>query len=545
MSNPLSNEVASKMSAPPDISQGQSWYEYLKSSIQDFFNWILNWSFASKVAWAVFGVLILIVAVFWTLLWNQNNVPWIDSLSVERFETVALVLIIPLMVYRLVGAWTTGVESQQPDIRAAWDRGMKDLKNAGISVESVPIYLVVGSSGQRLERRIMEGLESNFLVSPDGLDNYPIHWYADRNAIYLYCTDCSWTNEIADRIDNLGALHPGIDLERPADQRGGKAFSKNSLEMRMRPKSRAQGNATVDLDDYDDMQNYESVSEESFEASIGTLRSDSVHIDQSATTILTAEESMHQLQRLSYVCRLIQSVRDPLCPINGILTLSPFLILERSRAEVEQYHRAMRADLLTIQQTLMLKAPVIAMFFGMEKLRGFQELTRRIGKKGAEARRFGMGFELRAAATVTELQQYSLHVTGVFEDWIYKLFCDKDALTHPGNNLLYELLSTIRTRLKSHLSNFLSLGFGHDSKDKNQDDLIRFGGCYFASTGTKPDERAFLRAVFAKLESLQEEVEWTSVAIKRQSKFSFSIIIAGTLILASVVAMGAMLYFNR
>lgn len=541
MPDVLGTDPTPKLSAAPSVKDGQGWYAQAKEYVQQGIAWLKSWTFAAKVAWLVFFVLAGIVALFWTMLWNRNNVPWVDSLSAERYETLALVFLIPLMVYRMVSVWTTGVESHQPDIRSAWDRALKELKRAGIPIDATPIYLVVGSSGQRLERRMMSGLNKTFLVKPESLDNHPLHVYANRNAIYLFCSDCSWTNEIADRLESAGV--------RPVAPGGGEhsRLAQHSAESVSLGHSRSFTGATVELTDFDQMPNMEEMPPESFAHSpTGTLRSDpgAAGIEDS-TAMMTADESARQLQRLSYVCRLIQSVREPLCPINGVVVLSPFQILERSDAETEQYHRAVRGDLLTIQQTLMLKAPVVSLFVGLEKVRGFQELVRRIGQKGAETRRFGKGYELRAAATVGEMQRYSQHLTGVFEDWIYRLFCAEDALSRPGNTLLYELLSTIRTRLKTHLASILSLGFGHDAKTGDNDDMIRFAGCYFASTGERNDEQAFYQAVFAKLESMQEEVEWTGAAVKRQSSLALSVSLAIGVMCLSVLGLGAMFYLHQ
>lgn len=525
----MSVDVPPQLQSTPSTSQVGSWYSKFKDSIWGFFRWLFDWTFAAKVAWVVFLLLLVIVCVFWMVLWNRNNVPWFDSLAAERYETVALVLIIPFLVYRMVGSWTKGVESSQPDIKSAWDRATKDLAAAGISISETPIYLVVGSNGGRLEQSMMDGLDRSFSVRPEGSDSLPLHVYADQNAIYVYCTDCAWTSEIARRLE-IGAVmrinpEPKVEsvAQTTADQPGMASIGFDEL-MRLEEQAARTPGGSFDSIDF----------------SVGRAA-----MTETVSTVMAADETANQLKRLNYICRVIQSVRDPLCPINGILVLSPFKILERSNAEVEQFHRAIRADLLTIQQSVMLKAPVVAMFYGLERMRGFQELARRIGKQGTETRRFGMGFELRASATVTELQQYAVHLTGVFEDWIYKLFCAEDALTHPGNNLLYELLSTIRTRLKTHIANILSLGFGHDPRDARPDDTIRFGGCYFAATGNRPDSKAFFKAAFAKLESTQEEVEWTATALRRQRTFSRSIMLAVTILIAAAIALLVMFYQTR
>jgi hypothetical protein len=41
-----------------------------------------------------------------------------------------------------------------------------------------------------------------------------------------------------------------------------------------------------------------------------------------------------------------------------------------------------------------------------------------------------------------------------------------------------------------------------------------FSGCYFAATGETEDRQAFVRSVFDKLPSEQEELEWTDEALE-------------------------------
>ncbi len=45
-----------------------------------------------------------------------------------------------------------------------------------------------------------------------------------------------------------------------------------------------------------------------------------------------------------------------------------------------------------------------------------------------------------------------------------------------------------------------------------------FSGCYFGATGETEDRQAFVRSVFDKLPSEQEELEWTDQALEQDAR---------------------------
>jgi hypothetical protein len=229
---------------------------------------------------------------------------------------------------------------------------------------------------------------------------------------------------------------------------------------------------------------------------------------------VSAQQSLQQTQRLQYVCRLLSLARQPLCPVNGMLTLLPFEAVQAAPTDVQKLQRAVKSDLTTIQRELQLRSPVSALVIGLEDERGFRELVRRVGRDRAAAQRFGRRFEVRALATPDELRALSAHVCGAFEDWIYTLFREHGSLSRPGNTRLYSLLCKVRCTLKPRLSGVLGEGFGYDARFMSDDDRIPFSGCYFAATGATPDRQAFVRGVIDKLIDEQEQVEWTGQALR-------------------------------
>jgi hypothetical protein len=231
---------------------------------------------------------------------------------------------------------------------------------------------------------------------------------------------------------------------------------------------------------------------------------------------LTSQESSQQLQRLEHLCGLLRRQRHPVCPANGILVLLPFEMLKAADQDVAELERAVAADLATIYRELQLRCPVSAVVVGMDQEKGFRELIRRIGREDVARQRFGQRFDVRTQATGEELRKFTSHVCGTFEDWVYTMFRDEQALAHPGNTSLYAMLCKVRRTMKNRLGSVLGNGFGHDRQSGNIP--VLFSGCYFAATGPKSDRQAFVAGLLSKLYDEQEEIEWTDDAMREDDR---------------------------
>jgi hypothetical protein len=191
-------------------------------------------------------------------------------------------------------------------------------------------------------------------------------------------------------------------------------------------------------------------------------------------------------------------------------------MLKAGDQDVEELERAISADLSTIYRELQLRCPVTAVIVGMDQEKGFRELIRRIGHQDAAKQRFGQRFDVRIPATTDELRRFTTHVCGTFEDWVYTLFREEQALSHPGNTALYALLCKVRRTLKTRLGDVLGKGFGYDRQSGTIP--LLFSGCYFAATGPKADRQAFVRGLLSKLYDEQEDIEWTRDALQEDHR---------------------------
>ncbi len=146
------------------------------------------------------------------------------------------------------------------------------------------------------------------------------------------------------------------------------------------------------------------------------------NVPEKRVTKLPQHDAGDLERRLEYVCRLVRRIRQPLCPINGIVTLLPFNLIHRSVPEAIELQRAVQRDLATLQKRLMVRCPVTALVIGLEEEGGFQELVRRVGRDRALNQRFGKGFLLANPPIDERLEAVCAHACGAFEEWVYALF---------------------------------------------------------------------------------------------------------------------------
>ena len=527
---------------PPDIPQSEGGVlELLRDAAAlpgRFAKWLGNkvtsLSFAAWVGWFVFLSLVAMVTIFWFVLKHDGDVPWQQTLTVERIVVVVLVLLIPLVTYKVVLNWTEAVTSEFPDIQNAWDRGLAALREQNLSLNDHPLFLIVGAVDLRKERSLMAAANLQFLVEAAPTGPAPLHFWASSEAIYVVLSDASYLSAVSRLVENQTPGDAGLSTGSAAQQTSNvDQFAKRTLDVSsFHNQKDAAREASMDqfakqtLDVSTFLSQRERAEEMRLQsapklADGPTLKPGSLARDSEKRDVrLSAQEASDQTSRIQYVCQLIRKSRYPFCPINGVMVLVPFKVLSLSEDAVSEVQRAVKFDLTSLRETLALKAPTVALFTGLDQEPGFRELVRRVGSVGAARQRFGQGMDVRCRPTSRELEALSAHACGAFEDWVYTLFREDGALTRPGNTLLHSLLCTVRSKLKTPITSLLSNGFGSTTEDTDAE--MPFAGCYFAATGDSEDQRAFVRGVFDKLADVQEDLEWTSTATKNSNSSTVS-----------------------
>jgi hypothetical protein len=224
-------------------------------------------------------------------------------------------------------------------------------------------------------------------------------------------------------------------------------------------------------------------------------------------------------------------------------------MIQRSESAGRALKFAVKNDVDTLVEALRLRCPVAALVGEMETEPGFQELVRRVGVSVAQKQRFGKGFNVWNLPIAEQLEAVSTHACGAFEDYTYKLFREPGSLQKVRNRQLYALLCKVRHRLRSRLEDILVNAYGFDPEKRTEPppEKLLFGGCYFAATGERDDQQAFVRSVLVdKLLAEESELDWTEAALEEDDRYHRWARVALTiafLAAIAIVAMAALNYF--
>ncbi len=482
---------------------------------------LLSITLPARVAILVAIFLVICVIAAYAVFYNTpNRTSWDYWVSPLRLTIITLLVVaIPLVVYQTLKLWLQGEVSQFPDIDYAWQAGLAELAKHGLNLLETPLFLVVGSAGIAQEKALFEASRLGLRLQQVPQGKAALHWYASPDGIYLVLTEAGCLSALASLarcIAEEAQAAPEAGAARAADPtRGtivgaGPARAEPSLAVSAvsapipaaaRPALAADIRGTLMI-------------------GAASMATDQAFAPAAAKALaITPADAAAEERRMEYVCRLVRRNRRPLCPINGILTLLPYGLIERDPLEATEVQRALRRDMMALRQTLQIRCPVTALVVGLEVESGFRELVRRVGRERAAAQRFGKGFSLANPPTAERLEALCAHACGAYEDWVYTLFREKGALSRPGNTKLYGLLCKIRRNLQGRLARILVLGLGRDPEQDPRLEPLLFGGCYFAATGESEDRQAFVKGVFDKLPEQQEELQWTDLALGEDERY--------------------------
>lgn len=439
---------------------------------------------------------------------------WAYLKSATFYITLPLCFVIPVVVFFWLRLWLEGDVSRFPDIDEAWNEGMAALQEQSLDIGSIPLFLVLGLPDEKICKSVFAASGMDFMVRDIPQGRPPLRWHADENGIYLVCLEASRLSKLhtfggAPSGAAAGQSEIRATMQPAGDIRGTMVAGGGSV--------RDSGAPAADYDDAPDTS----------AALRGTLvpgaaadgGSSSGQAPSSGSSMLSRQESEEQTERLEYVCELLSRARAPVCPLNGVMVAVPLRSVQ-SVMVAKDIPGAARSDLDTIRDVTKLRAPVTVMVAGMEAESGFCELVRRVGTTKAKANRFGKGFNVWNPPTEENMDAFSSHASGAFEDWVYSLFKERDGLSKPGNAKLYTLLCKIRSQLRARLRSVLLHGFSFSRGDKKKDEFpLLFNGCYFAATGDTPDRQAFVKNVFEKMSDLEEELEWMPEAVREDDRY--------------------------
>jgi len=514
-------------------------------------------SLPARVAWlmALFLVVCVVISLF-AYARRQHSPPVNVLLNNKNYAVVVtvLVILIPIVVYHVLRMWLEGNVSPFEDIDRAWKAGLAELDRQGFDLSQIPMFMIIGSAGEMQEKAIFDASRMSLSLREIPQGPAALHWYANPDAVFLALTNVGCLSRLA----TLGKQAPEETRSRPepasapssgASLRGtiiagGDESPAERPPAPLRESGEMVAPSVGRAPDIRGTMMASSAAGPSERADAGAAGPGA----EMRPITLPSGEASEQEQRLQYLCQLIRRARQPTCPINGIISLLSFGLIQRGPREGRELQQTLKRDLQTIHRVFQIRCPVTAVVAGMEEESGFRELVRRVGRDRAGAQRFGKGFSLSNPPIPERLEALCAHACGSFEDWVYTLFREKGSLSKPGNTKLYSLLCKIRHDVQTRLGNILVAGCSSDPDQDANAEPLYFGGCYFAATGDTEDRQAFVKGVFDKLPDEQAELQWTREARLEDQRYqtvASAIFFVNFLLLAGIVGMLVYHYLIR
>jgi hypothetical protein len=478
-------------------------------------------------------LLSLVLLVLFRLGQNETRTfanwrSWFDMHWARLFGIIVLLFVIPPVVYYAVRLWLEGEISRFPDIDYAWKRGLAEMERAGIDVTKAPIILVLGArdaqEAQALSADPRQGFKVRGAPADDGA-GVALQWYAGKRAVVLIATFVGQLCELAQLADGNADAHSAEDEGPNILTESGRTMMvgdpRAATPRSVRPQPSREGTAMIEGTMF-------VPSGEGSKTAFIAISQPGV-MSQSAVRV-NSDAAAEQQLRLRYLCRLLRRIRSPYCPINGLVALTPYQHLLRE-ADAMTLESALRSDLDNVFQNLMLRCPTAVLVTRMDLDRGFEELTRRVGEERTIKQRFGKGFDLWRPQSDENIHSAVRLACASFEDWCYKLFKEPGALDRAGNRDLFALVCRMRGRVQQRLMHLLESCFARTAGD---DPKLLFAGCYFSTLSGRP---AFATAVVDKMIDQQEELEWTSEALRSDARcrlWTKLVILAAVLFLTGV-----------
>jgi hypothetical protein len=491
-----------------------------------FFRWFLHFFFVGLV----------LAGLWWLNRWLQlERVLRSDWPILHAFWLPLLFLLLYLMAWLAWWIWElTGPEkltNEFPDIDHAWKEGLRNVGDAGVSINDVPLFLVLG--------RPVEGEDNVLLAAQMGFKvrevprwpEAPLRFSASDHAVFLTCAGASvlgkhitlLVEEIQEALGREALLPETGDVSAPSaapvvviDE---EAEAKPIVEVVPVVAAKVEtATPQVSTDEEQRIVGLMVAEERAAQPTVPSRR---------RTFLKNRGQVQEVMARLQHLCQLIVRHRRPYCPINGILVLLPLAATDGDE-DAAQATTACQLDLTVVRETMQVQCPVFVLGCDSEQRPGFREFLMRMPASQRD-RRMGQRFPLIADVEPGGVADMIQQGVGWFSHTflpalVYNLF----RLENPhngvvesgmpdavaGNVRLYQFLGDLRQR-RQRLARFVTRGLMLDTPDP-----MFFGGLYLAGTGPDAErDRGFVSGVFQRLPENQNFVSWTSEALEQEKDF--------------------------
>jgi hypothetical protein len=261
---------------------------------------------------------------------------------------------------------------------------------------------------------------------------------------------------------------------------------------------------------------------------------------------LDAAEAEELLDRLRTLCNEIVEIREPYCPINGVLVLVPLMACDSAEA-ADHVGMRLERDFSTIIQATEMHASAQVVFCDLELCEGSQPFLQRF-PEGQRHRRLGAIVPASPASepqsVLSSLDQAAHWVCNeLFPPLGHRLMTrdltdpHKDATLCIDNHRIQRLVQQMRDRCEG-MSRLLRRAVAATNQQ------MRIRGCFVAATGIAGhmNKQAFCEGVVPMILDMQNEVQWTRERrVRDRSHFLCAVAIYTTVVVASVITFASIL----
>ena len=491
-------------------------------------------SIAAKAAIAVAICLLAVtVLAWWLYIADSSRVAWADYMTASRGITIA-VLYFAAVAFTYVTArlWFEQLPASESAIEKAWRAGEQAFARRGMSIQDVPVFVVLGVADKDTMASLMNSAGERILEAGVPQTDAPIAWYLTEKAAYLFIRHASLLSKLNER---LGQQISRLDAKESGSFDGESVAGNPSNRRPEAKEGDAAANLAGSLEQVAELEKLIS-SELSAPNSLN-----GEHVapapELSMTDVVTSLEQIELRRCITAIGSRLRATRAPVAAYNGILAFVDGRCIENSeqRAWVVGKGAAQELDLLT--KSAGVHAATSFLVGGLHGHRGFQEAIRRYGAVQTKSMLVGATAEPTQLLEKDDPAILADKGLAAVKECTIALFNAAAVLSTTGNDQLVHLQVQLRNR------------FGQSIKRLSQEllrgrcsepDLPKPGfvsGLFFGGTGGKESQQAFLRPLFQRMQSQQDLLAWTNAQQSQARRLKITLRILQTSFTIAIAAL--------
>jgi hypothetical protein len=487
---------------------------------------------------------------------DSQRVAWSDYMNWHRGGLLILLLVATsVVVYWTSRLWLEDLPAVESDWESAWRGGVVGLADLGLSLRDLPLFLLVGSVDIAEQRRMMQAGKQKLLLDSNVIGNAPLSWFVSEKAIYLFCSSGGVLGKTLSRLRTLGIEHvnpisahrlaadlansaedgdrqsiesevgdttvqtlPAANHQERSQKLGAGSDQGTVLATAQASEARSIYSGGVAASMESTLIGVEQLLDEHLRIDTAgrTLRKSPFGLDELIDDPLTSMEVVQCQQNLFDLALRLRGARRPVATVNGIGLVVDMTTTLQSTQAARRVGLAMRRDLAQLTETAGVNVPISVIFSGVERQAGFTEAIRRLGPTESGRRLLGSRCDPQAIMDAGALTSMVDTAAKSVSNLIYELLQDSSALATPGNHCLTKLLIALRGSVRHNMQLLIREAFADRTPQVKVANFV--SGIFFAASGDGGIEKAFTQAIFGRMESQQQLLEWTAQEKQSQSR---------------------------